>query len=85
MPKSLGEEWLEMDKASGVVFPCLSERKTPYLLSIALIPFVCFCLDIWQWEEWEDVRVRTPPQGSCLRTLKRDLMEIMYQADSWQV
>jgi hypothetical protein len=40
-------------------------------------PSISVCLDIWQQEEWEEVRVRTPSWGAYLRTLKRDLMEII--------
>jgi hypothetical protein len=43
------------------VFPCVSERRTPYLLSTVLIPSVfVFVLKFGKWEEWEEVRVRTP-------------------------
>jgi hypothetical protein len=38
--------------------------------------YFCLFLDIWQWEEWEEIRVRTLPYGVGLRTLKRDLMDI---------
>jgi hypothetical protein len=39
IPKSLCGEWLEMDEVSDV-FLCVLERRTPYLLSTALIPSV---------------------------------------------
>jgi hypothetical protein len=32
------------------VFPCVLERRIPYLISLALIPSLCLCLDIWQME-----------------------------------
>jgi hypothetical protein len=62
MPKSLQGEWPEMDEACGVVFPCVPERRTPYLLSAALIPSVFVSvLMSGKWEEWEEVRVKTSP------------------------
>jgi hypothetical protein len=39
-PKSPQGEQLEMGEASGIVFPCVPERRTPYLLSTALIPSI---------------------------------------------
>jgi hypothetical protein len=55
------------------VFPCVPERRTPHLLSTALIPSIFVSVQMsGKCEEREEVRVRTPP-----RTLRVDLMEIM--------
>jgi hypothetical protein len=47
---------------SGGVFPCVQERRTPYLLSTALIPsiFVSVYMSVKR-EEWEEIRVRKTP------------------------
>jgi hypothetical protein len=43
-------------------FPCVLERRTPYLLSTVLIPSVFVSvLTPGKQEEWEEVRVRTLP------------------------
>jgi hypothetical protein len=56
----------------------MSERRTPYLLSTAFIPSVFVSvMTSGKWEEWEEVRVRTPSKSTSLRILKRDLIEIM--------
>jgi hypothetical protein len=59
------------------VFPCVLERRTPYLLSTVLIPSVFVSvLTPGKQEEWEEVRVRTLPESARLRTLRGDLIEI---------
>jgi hypothetical protein len=58
-------------------FPCVLERRTPYLLSTVLIPSVFVSvLTPGKQEEWEEVRVRTLPESARLRTLRGDLIEI---------
>jgi hypothetical protein len=55
-----------------LVFPCVPERRTPYLLSKALFPSVfASVLTSGKWEEWEEVRVRTPPLEGMLKNFKR--------------
>jgi hypothetical protein len=40
------------------LFSCVPERRTPYLLSTALIPFISVSVLMSdRWEEWEEVRV----------------------------
>jgi hypothetical protein len=46
-----------------LVFSCVLERMTPYLLSTALIPSISVSvLMSGKWEEWKEVRVRIPPR-----------------------
>jgi hypothetical protein len=62
MLKSPQGQQLEVDEASGVVFPCVLERRNPYLFSTVLIPSVSVSvLMSGKWEEWEEVRVRGTP------------------------
>jgi hypothetical protein len=74
-----GSNQRQMKQVVLFVFPCVPKRMTPYLLSTALIPSIFVSvLTSGKWEEWEEIRVITPPpQRARLTTLRGDLMEIM--------
>jgi hypothetical protein len=65
-----------MDKANDVVFPCVPERRTPYLFSATLIPSISVSVQIsGNGRKWVEIRVSAPPWSVCLRTSKRILVE----------
>jgi hypothetical protein len=51
-----------MDKVSGVIcFPLCAGKEDPLPPLHNPHPFFfCLCLDVWQWEEWKEIGVRTP-------------------------
>jgi hypothetical protein len=68
------------------VFPGMPQRRTPYLLSRALIPSVFVSvLTSGKWEEWEEVRIRTPHRVHTQELEEGISWRLLVQTDSWQI
>jgi hypothetical protein len=60
-----------------LVFPCVPERRIPYLLLHSPYLFcLCLCLEVWQTDGIGGGQSKNTSLECMLKTLKGDLMEI---------